>query len=213
VSFEASQRIAPEGVVVLVGLLTQILFRGLSAWNDGLQEHRALVFDKGYEVHAVLAPDDEHALAGVAAGVRVPPPPHRIAALILVVDDETDLRQLTADLLSCNGYDVVQAGHGRDAIAKLIEHSPDLVVLDLNMPVMDGWQFRAEQLRLRDGHLTAIPVLLLTGEDRSDYQLRTLKAVGFIKKPFDADELLHAIQTALPHHRGPLRLPGAPPID
>jgi len=143
----------------------------------------------------------------------VRPPPHRIAALILVVDDQTDLRQLTADLLSCNGYDVVQAGHGREAIAKLSEHSPDLVVLDLNMPIMDGWQFRAEQLRLPDGRLTAIPVLLLTGEDRPDDQIRTLKAVGFIKKPFDADELLAAIQTALPHHRGPRRLPGSALID
>ncbi len=72
--------------------------------------------------------------------------------------------------------------------------------------------FRAEQLR-PDGHLTAIPVLLLTGEDRSDDQIRTLKAVGFIKKPFDADELLHAIQTALPHHRGPLSSPGGTAID
>ena len=140
-------------------------------------------------------------------------PPHRIAALILVVDDQTDLRQLTADLLSCNGYEVVQAGDGREAIAKLSEHSPDLVVLDLNMPVMDGWQFRAEHLRLPDGHLTAIPVLLLTGEDRSDDPVRTLKAVGLIKKPFDADELLHAIQTALPHHRGPVSSPGDIPID
>jgi DNA-binding response OmpR family regulator len=78
---------------------------------------------------------------------------------------------------------------------------------------MDGWQFRAEQLRLPDGHLTAIPVLLLTGEDRPDDQLRTLKAVGFIKKPFDADELLTAIQTALRHHRGPPSSPGVLPID
>ena len=139
--------------------------------------------------------------------------PQRIAALILVVDDQTDLRQLTADLLSCNGYDVVQAGHGREAIAKLSEHSPDLVILDLNMPVMDGWQFRAEQLRLPDGHLTAIPVLLLTGEDRSDDQIRTLKAVGFIKKPFDAEQLLHAIHTVLPHHRRRVSSPGATAID
>jgi DNA-binding response OmpR family regulator len=57
------------------------------------------------------------------------------------------------------------------------------------------------------------PRLLLTGEDRSDDQIRTLKAVGFIKKPFDADELLNAIQAALPHHRGPASSPGVTPID
>lgn len=127
-------------------------------------------------------------------------PRNRVAALVLVVDDETDLRQLAADVLSCHGYDVVQAGHGQEAIVRLCEHIPDLVVLDLNMPVMNGWQFRAEQLRLPDGHLTAIPVLLLTGEDRPDEHVATLRAVGLIKKPFDPDELLHAIQAALPHH-------------
>lgn len=127
-------------------------------------------------------------------------PPNRVAALVLVVDDETDLRRLTADVLLCNGYEVVQAGHGQEAIVQLCEHSPDLVVLDLNMPVMDGWQFRAEQLRLPDGHLTAIPVLLLTGEDRPDDQVATLQAVGLIKKPFEPDELLSAIHSALRHH-------------
>jgi CheY-like chemotaxis protein len=127
--------------------------------------------------------------------------------LILVVDDQTDLRQLTAELLSCNGYDVVQAGHGREAIAKLCEHSPDLVVPDLNMPLMNGWQFRAEQLRLPDGHLTAIPVLLLTGEDGAHDQIRTLKAVASSGSHSTAIELLNAIQTALPYHGGPVSTP------
>jgi CheY-like chemotaxis protein len=183
---------------------------------DGIrldQFQPGLVYDIGSQLATVFLSEGwAEPIAAQAEPVRRPP--HRIAALILVVDDQTDLRQLTADLLSCNGYDVVQAGHGREAIAKLSEHSPDLVILDLNMPVMDGWQFRAEQLRLPDGHLTAIPVLLLTGEDRSDDQIRTLKAVGLIKKPFDADELLHAIQTALlPHHREPVSSPGGTPID
>jgi len=182
---------------------------------DGIrldQFRPGLVYDIGSQLANVFL-SEGWAEPVSAQAELVRPPPHRIAALILVVDDQTDLRQLTADLLSCNGYDVVQAGHGREAIAKLSEHSPDLVVLDLNMPIMDGWQFRAEQLRLPDGHLTAIPVLLLTGEDRPDDQTRTLKAVGFIKKPFDADELLADIQTALPHHRGPRRLPGSALID
>jgi len=171
-----------------------------------------LVYDIGSQLAGVfLAEGWAVPIAGHDASVRPPPP--RIAALILVVDDQTDLRQLTADLLSCNGYDVVQAGHGRDAIVKLCEHSPDLVVLDLNMPVMDGWQFRAEQLRLPDGHLTAIPVLLLTGEDRPDDHFRTLKAVGLIKKPFDGDELLYALQTALSHPGAPISPTGVGPVD
>ncbi len=182
---------------------------------DGIrvdQFRPGLVYDIGSQLASVFLSEGwaEPIAKEAEPGQRSP---HRIAALILVVDDQTALRQLTADLLSCSGYDVVQAGHGREAIAKLSEHSPDLVVLDLNMPVMDGWQFRAEQLRLPDGHLTAIPVLVLTGEDRSDDQIGTLKAVGFIKKPFDADELLNAIQTALPHHSGPVSSPSDIPID
>jgi CheY-like chemotaxis protein len=125
------------------------------------------------------------------------PPPNRIAALVLVVDDETDLRQLTANLLTCNGYDVVQARHGVEAILQLREHSPDLVVLDLNMPVMDGWQFRSEQQRLEDGHLATIPVLLLTGADDASDHAGTLKAAGLVRKPFNSEELLSAIEVAL----------------
>ena len=182
---------------------------------DGLrldQFRPGLVYDIGSQLASVfLAEGWAEPVSELAEPVR--PPPQRIAALILVVDDQTDLRQLTAHLLALNGYDVVQAGHGREAIAKLCEHSPDLVVLDLNMPVMDGWQFRAEQLRLSDGHLSAIPVLLVTGEDGSDDHIKTLKAVGLIKKPFDADELLNAIQTALPHHHGPVSTPGVRPVD
>jgi CheY-like chemotaxis protein len=127
------------------------------------------------------------------------PPEGRISALVLVVDDDTDLRRLTASVLSCNGYGVIEAQHGRDAIAQLTQSTPDLVVLDLNMPVMDGWEFRAEQQRLPDGRLAAIPVLLLTSADGARTHAATLKAVGLVEKPFDPDRLLGAIKTALQH--------------
>jgi CheY-like chemotaxis protein len=157
-----------------------------------------LIYDIGIQpANVFLAEGWGEAVADRSESQR---PLNRVAALVLVVDDEIDLRHLTTDLLLCHGYDVVQAGHGQEAIVQLREHSPDLVVLDLNMPVMDGWQFRAAQLRLSDGRLTAIPVLLLTGEDRPDDQVATLQAVGLIRKPFDPDELLNAIQAALPHH-------------
>ena len=71
------------------------------------------------------------------------------------------------------------------------------VLLDLNMPVMDGWEFRAEQLRLLEPGLVNIPVLILSGADRADQHAATLGAVGAIGKPFDPDRLLHAVRTAL----------------
>jgi CheY-like chemotaxis protein len=113
------------------------------------------------------------------------------------VDDEPDLRQLTAELLIGNGYNVVSAQHGREALERLGDHCPDLVLLDLNMPVMDGWQFRAAQARLVDSHLVNIPVLILTGADRGPEHAARLNAVGLIEKPFHPDQLLDAVRTAL----------------
>ncbi len=122
----------------------------------------------------------------------------RVAAVVLVVDDHPDMRRLTALILSRNGYDVIEAENGREAIASLCRHAPDLVILDLNMPVMDGWQFRAEQQRLADGRLAAIPVLLVTGAEGSGEQVSTLKAVGLVRKPFEPAQLLEAIERAMP---------------
>jgi chemosensory pili system protein ChpA (sensor histidine kinase/response regulator) len=122
----------------------------------------------------------------------------RIAALVLVVDDETRVRRLTTRLLTGKGYEAVEAGDGREAIARLCEHSPDLVLLDLYMPFMDGWQFRAEQQRLPDRRLAAIPVLLLTGAGGAVDHAKTLKAVGLVRKPFYPERLLGAVKKALP---------------
>lgn len=116
---------------------------------------------------------------------------------MLVVDDQPDLRELVAQLLQSNGYNVVLAQHGREALERLCEHCPDLVLLDLNMPVMDGWEFRVEQRRLVAPDLVNIPVLILTGADNADVHAATLEAVGVIEKPFDPDRLLHAVRTAL----------------
>jgi CheY-like chemotaxis protein len=124
-------------------------------------------------------------------------PARERSALVLVVDDDTELRHLAASVLSSNGYRVVEARHGREALGRLVSETPDLVVLDLEMPVMDGWEFCAEQQRLPGGHLATIPVLLLTGADGADGHAATLRAAGLLKKPFDPDRLLGAIRTAL----------------
>jgi len=125
------------------------------------------------------------------------PPPKKLSPVVLIVDDEADSRQLASDFLTLHGFHVIIAKHGREAIERLCQHNPDLVLLDLDMPVMDGWQFLSAQARLADSHLINIPVLILSGGDAAPEPAAAATAVGRMEKPFDPDRLLSAIQTAL----------------
>jgi CheY-like chemotaxis protein len=135
----------------------------------------------------------------------VRPPPSavtHIEPLLLVVDDDPEMRRMTELLLTAHDYHVIVAVHGQDAIQRLRDHCPDLIVLDLNMPVMDGWQFCRERRYLPD-RCAAVPVLLVSGEDDAAAHANALDAVGVIKKPFDPDDLLDAVSAAI-------QRPGAP---
>ena len=117
-------------------------------------------------------------------------------ARILVVDDEESVRNLICRILHDSGYDVSSAVDGRDALAKIAERRPELIVLDLMMPELDGWGVVDA---LRKERLPTPPVLMLTA--RSDYETfaRAVR-VGvnaFISKPFRLQELLLAISKVL----------------
>ena len=120
--------------------------------------------------------------------------------VVLLVEDEPALRHFARILLSHHGYDVLVARDGKEAIGRLNGRCPDLIVLDLHMPVMNGWQFRAEQRRL-PSPLASIPVLLMTGEVDADACAATLDAIGVVKKPFAPTALLDAVATAIRQHR------------
>jgi CheY-like chemotaxis protein len=134
-----------------------------------------------------------------------PPPPGvaHIEPLLLLVDDDPAMRRMTEALLTAHGYHVIVAAHGRDAIQRLHERCPDLIVLDLNMPVMDGWQFRREQRYLPDRSRAAVPVLLMTAEGDAPSHANALHAVGVITKPFDPDDLSDAVSAAIGRQAGP----------
>jgi CheY-like chemotaxis protein len=169
--------------------------------------HVGAVYEVGPEVASVflvegwaeLVTEDDAAVFGR------PPPPRatHIEGSVLVVDDEPDVRRLTESLLTAHGYHVMLAAHGRDAIRRLREQCPDLIVLDLSMPVMDGWQFRTEQCDLPDRKLAAVPVLLMTGADGAATHADALRAVGVVQKPFDPDDLLDAVSTAIGSQKAP----------
>jgi CheY-like chemotaxis protein len=117
--------------------------------------------------------------------------------LLLVVDDDAGTRMLLTELFNANGYAVVLAENGEEGLKQLLDYAPDVVVLDLQMPVMDGWRFRAEQKTLQNGRVATVPVVLLTGTGNAAKSAEALHAAGFIEKPFEPDLLLDAVLKAL----------------
>jgi DNA-binding response OmpR family regulator len=108
---------------------------------------------------------------------------------VLVVDDDPDIRELLFTALEDEGFEVVPAGNGQEALAIIRTFRPDVIVLDLMMPVMDGWQF-ANELRARDEE---IPLVLLSAARDLRAHAKTLSAAEIIEKPFDLGELLPKI--------------------
>ena len=114
---------------------------------------------------------------------------------ILVVDDDQSLRELLRLQLSAAGYDVSTASDGIEAGYAVLKNPPDLIITDVNMPHMDGYQF-VEALK-SDKSLPKIPVIFLTSMDEFD-RGQQLGAVGYITKPVRADKLLAVVAEHLP---------------
>jgi DNA-binding response OmpR family regulator len=110
---------------------------------------------------------------------------------VLIVEDEFLLRDELARMLTAAGYDTLQAGNGRVALEQMRRDKPDLVLLDLAMPVMNGENFRTEQLK--DPTLAAIPVVLVSGHADAA-QVRALKAAAYVAKPVQEATLLAVLR-------------------
>ena len=108
---------------------------------------------------------------------------------ILIADDEAPLQQAMAAALRTKGYPVLCAPNGNDAIRLTESHTPSLVILDLQMPVLDGWGF-VHTLRRR-GH--DVPILVITGGLEAARSADEMGAIGFLEKPFRLAELLSAV--------------------
>jgi signal transduction histidine kinase len=113
---------------------------------------------------------------------------------VLVVENERFLRDTLGYLLTENGYEVSFAGDGREALRVLhSEALPNLIILDLRMPVMDGWEFRT--IQKDDPKLGLIPVLAVSAD--ASPQAAAISAHGYLRKPFDADEVMAAVRRVL----------------
>ena len=121
-----------------------------------------------------------------------------MAKTVLIVDDSTSMRQMVAFTLKQAGFAVLEGANGQDALARLDAYDVDLIVTDLNMPVMDGITFVKAVRQRRDGR--GVPVLMLTTESQ-DAKIREAKsagATGWIVKPFLPEKLLRTIGRVLP---------------
>jgi CheY-like chemotaxis protein/CBS domain-containing protein len=116
---------------------------------------------------------------------------------ILVVEDDPDVRDEVAELLRDHGYHVETASDGRDALQRLSEtQRPGLILLDLVLPVMDGWALRAQLLK--NPELADVPVVLLSGAADVRAEAAALKAAGYLSKPFAPQALLDAAHRYCP---------------
>src|SRR6266498_5235272 len=121
-------------------------------------------------------------------------------ASVLVIDDDADIRALVAELLRRAGLAVEEAADGRAGLRALHQSPPDLVVLDVTMPELDGW---ATLERIRD--LSDVPVLMLTARGGELDTVRGLRAGAddYLSKPFGRQELLARVEALLRRATGP----------
>ena len=111
---------------------------------------------------------------------------------VLIVEDDDDVREFMQLLVSTSGYDTMTARDGQDALAKMRERKPCMVLLDLQMPRMDGWEFRERQLQ--DATLAHIPVVCVTAFF-DPAQVTQKLGLRCLPKPTDFPSLLEAVHT------------------
>lgn len=115
---------------------------------------------------------------------------------ILVIDDDDDNRDALGEVLRDEGYEVTCARDGAEALALLRGMRPDVILLDLNMPTMDGMEFRAAQRR--DPSLALIPTVVMTASDRLSRAMGELAPEATVRKPLKLGSLLSVLRRYAP---------------
>lgn len=113
---------------------------------------------------------------------------------VLIVDDESEVRTNLSEFLERNGYSVCDAGDGEEALAKTFTEKPDLILLDLRLPKVDGYQVCQT---LKGNPITsAIPIIMITALNATPQKVKGIEygADDYVEKPFDLDELVARMQ-------------------
>ncbi len=118
---------------------------------------------------------------------------------ILIIEDEKNIRNFIASVLTPQNYQVFQAENGKAGLSQMSAVSPDLILLDLGLPDVDG-QRLIQEIR----SWSSVPIIVISARTQEDDKVRALDfgADDYVTKPFGNSELLARIRTALRHHRG-----------
>jgi two-component system, cell cycle response regulator DivK len=128
---------------------------------------------------------------------ELPERAERQRPLVLIVEDQSELRRLYAQQFAISGFDVIEAENGADAIAHTTARAPDVVLMDLSLPVVDGWE--ATRRLKSDARTAHIPVVALTAHDGSGELQRATRAGcdWFVPKPCPPDALITEVRRVL----------------
>ena len=156
--------------------------------KEAVQELAGRGFDGEFELLEPLGPPE--------------PQRHAVGTKVLLVDDEDQLRKVMKDLLERDGYEVTEAADGVEALDQVDRHAPDIIVLDLNLPGLDGYGVLTH-LRSRPA-TQDMPVVVLTarGDEESEVRVFEMGADDFLSKPFRARALSVRLQAVLGRRRG-----------
>jgi CheY-like chemotaxis protein len=109
---------------------------------------------------------------------------------VLVAEDDDVLRETIAELLRLEGYVVESAANGAQALASLMRSRPAVMLLDMHMPILDGWGLAREM----EANGLEVPVVVMTGADHPWFAAAQIRAEGWLEKPFKMKELRPAIE-------------------
>jgi chemosensory pili system protein ChpA (sensor histidine kinase/response regulator) len=142
-------------------------------------------------------PTEIHAAAAVDTSTATPAPAAAAAAAVMVVDDSLTVRKISGRLLARHGYHVLTAKDGVDALEQLAEVLPDVMLLDIEMPRMDGFEL-ARNIR-GDKRLQHIPIIMITSRtaDKHRQHAAEIGVNHYLGKPYDEDDLLACIRQSL----------------
>lgn len=116
--------------------------------------------------------------------------------MVLVVDDDPDILEALSEILEAEGFEIRRARNGKEALERLEPDPPHLILLDLMMPVMDGWEF-AQRMRQKPPSVAGIPLIVLSADRNVGSKAKDIGAVGHLAKPFELNDLLSMVRHSL----------------